>query len=247
MKKIYSLIIFILGLNVAYAQDEEIETDRPGESQSASIVKQHSMQIEQGFQVQKDTGVSITESNSLFRYGISKNIELRLEADIMHSPSTKSSPSATELQPVEIGTKVELCDQKKWLPKTALLVQVGLPFLASSSFKNFNLIPKLRLSFENDLSKIISWNYNAGAEWDGETSDPEYIYTFSNVIDFSKKVSGFVEVFGSAKDHELPQQNIDAGLLLLINKNLKIDISSGAGISKSAPDWAIGIGASLRF
>jgi hypothetical protein len=34
---------------------------------------------------------------------------------------------------------------------------------------------------------------------------------------------------------------------LQINNNCKIDISSVAGLTKSAPDWSIAIGASARF
>jgi hypothetical protein len=128
-----------------------------------------------------------------------------------------------------------------------LLIQAGIPFLAARSFKNFNAQPGMILVFQNNLSQTISWGYNAGVEWDGENSSPSYIYTFSNGINLSKKLYGFLEVYGSVNKTDLPQHNFDAGLSLLINNNCKIDISSVAGLTKSAPDWSMAFGISVRF
>ena len=176
-----------------------------------------------------------------------KNVELRLETDFIYTPSTNFSPATTELQPIVFGTKISLWEEKKWIPKTSLLIHAGMPFLAARSFKNFNAQPGIKLAFQNNLSQTISWGYNAGVEWDGENSSPYYIYTFSNGINLSKKLYGFLEVFGSVNKTDLPQHNFDAGLSLLINNNCKIDISSVAGLTKSAPDWSIAIGISVRF
>ena len=245
--KFFILVFLLFICKNINAQDEPIDTDRPDQTESPVTVKKHWMQIEHGFDIERDNKISTTGSSTLFRYGLLQNFELRLETDLIHTPSTKYSPSTTELQPIAIGTKISLWQQKNRLPKTSLLIHVGIPFLAARSFKNFNAATSIKLAFQNNLSQIISWGYNAGAEWDGENSDPAYIYTFSNGINLSKKLYGFLEIYGSLKNHELPQHNIDAGLSLLINNNIKADISSSAGITDAAPDWSIAIGASIRF
>ena len=246
VKNILSIIIFLYFTNKAFAQDE-IDTDRPDQTESPVTVNKSVLQIEHGFSIERDNSISVFGSSTLLRYGLLKNIELRLETDIAYTPSTNFSAATTELQPIAVGTKISLWKEKKWIPKTSLLIHVGIPFLAARSFKNFNAQPEIKLAFQNNLSQTISWGYNVGAEWDGETSNPAYIYTFSNGINLSKKIYGFVEIFGSFKKNESPQHNLDAGLSLLVNNNCKVDISSAAGITRSAPDWSIAIGASIRF
>jgi len=246
MKFLIFVFLLFICKNIK-AQDEPIDTDRPDQTESPVTVKKYWMQIEHGFGIERDNKISTTGSSTLFRYGLLQNFELRLETDFIHTPSTKYSSSTTKLQPITMGTKVSLWQPKNWLPKTSLLIHVGIPFLAAKSFKNLNAAPGIILAFQNNLSQIISWGYNIGAEWDGENSDPTYIYTFSNGIDVSEKLYGFLEIYGSLKNDGLPQHNIDAGLSLLINNNIKLDISSGAGITNAAPDWSIAIGASIRF
>ncbi len=247
IKHIVAITFLILSCYFSFAQDDEIETDRPDQTDSPLPVDKGQVQVEQGFKMEKDEGISTITSNTLLRYGLLKQMELRLEGDLVHTLSTSNSSSATELQPIEIGTKIPLWQQLKWLPQTSFLAHVGLPFLAAKSFTGLKAMPGIKLAFQNDLSKTITLGYNAGAEWDGETSDPEYIYSFSNGIDLSKKLHGFIEFYGSVKNHESAQDNIDAGLALLINNNFKVDASSSVGITKAAPDWAISVGASLRF
>ena len=226
---------------------DEIDTDRPDQTESPVTIDKKFLQVEHGFDWEKDNTISVFGSNTLFRYGLIKNIELRLETDIIYTPSSNFSPSTTQLQPVVFGTKISLWEERKMIPKTSLLIHAGIPFLAARSFKNFNAQPSIKLAFQNNLSQIISWGYNAGMEWDGENRSPYFIYTFSNGINFSSRLYGFIEVFGSINKIDLPQHNFDTGLSLLVNNNFKIDISSVAGLSKASPDWSIAIGASIRF
>jgi len=246
-KNILLFIFFFCFINCASAQLDPIDTDRPDQTESPVTINKKWIQIEHGFNVERDNQISIFGSSTLFRYGLLKNVELRLETDFIHTPSTNFSPATTELQPIALGTKISLWEEKKWIPKTSLLIHAGIPFLAARSFKNFNAQPGIILAFQNNLSQTISWGYNACVEWDGENSSPNYIYTFSNGINLSKKLYGFLEVFGSVNKTDVPQHNFDAGFSLLINNNCKIDISSVAGLTKSAPDWSIAIGASVRF
>ena len=245
MKYFYTLILCFLSINI-YAQDA-IDTDRPDQTESPVVVNKKWFQIEHGFAIERENKFSTYGSSTLFRFGLLKKIELRLETDFIHTPSTNFSPATTELQPISIGTKIALWEEKKWIPKTSLIVHAGIPFLAARSFKNFNTQPGIILTFQNNLSQTISWAYNAGIEWDGENSSPYYVYTFSNGINLSKKLYGFVELFGSFNKTNTPQHNVDAGFSFLVNNNCKIDISAVAGLTKSAPDWSIAIGGSIRF
>ena len=243
-------LLFFLIVNITSAQEDttdEIDTDRPDQTESPVTINKKWMQIEHGFDIERDNQISAFGSSTLFRYGLVKNFELRLETDFIYTPSTSFSPATTELQPVIFGTKISLWEEKKWVPKTSLLIHTGLPFLASRSFKNFNVQTGMRIAFQNNLSQTISWGYNAGLEWDGENSNPYYLYTFSNGINLSKRLYAFLEVFGSINKTGLPQHSFDAGLSLLVTNDCKVDISSAAGLTKAAPDWSAAIGISVRF
>ncbi|MEP6926542.1 MAG: transporter [Ginsengibacter sp.] len=243
-KLIFATCLFLFFSNRVIAQ---IDTDRPDQTESPVTINKKWIQIEHGFNVKRDNETSILGSSTLFRYGLIKNLELRLETDFIYTPSTNLSPATIKLQPIVLGTKISLWEEEKWIPKTSLLIGAGIPFLAARSFKNFNAQPRIKLAFQNTISQTISWGYNAGVEWDGQNSSPYYIYTFSNGIDFSKKLHGFLEVFGSVNKNDLPQHNFDTGFSFLVNNNCKIDFSTVAGLTKSAPDWSIALGISVRF
>src|SRR5438876_11879717 len=125
--KIFIVVFLLFICKTIKAQDQSIDTDRPDQTESPVTVKKHWMQIEHGFGIERNNKISTTGSGTLFRYGLLQDFELRLETDFIHTPSTKYSSSATELQPIAIGTKISLWQHKNRLPKTSLLIHVGIP------------------------------------------------------------------------------------------------------------------------
>ena len=84
--------------------------------------------------------------------------------------------------------------------------------------------------------------YNIGAEWHGFTNAPTWIYTFAPGFTLSKKWYDYIDAFGFINKKESPQHVIDVGLGYFLNDNIKLDISSGFGISKAAPNWYFSLG-----
>ena len=89
--------------------------------------------------------------------------------------------------------------------------------------------------------------YNLGADWDGFSNTTTWAYTISPGFNLGEKWYSYIEAFGFIAKDEPAQHNIDGGVAYYINDNTKVDISSGFGISKTAPDWYFAIGASIRF
>jgi hypothetical protein len=79
------------------------------------------------------------------------------------------------------------------------------------------------------------------------SKEATWIYTFAPGINLSEKWYGYVEAFGFISKINKPQHSLDGGIAYYISNDLKVDLSSGFGISKEAPDWYIAIGASFRF
>jgi hypothetical protein len=251
MKIVILFSLLFIGNNI-FAQLEPIDTDRPDQTESVNLVPKKWLQFEAGFNTQENersTHEYLTPT-LLSKYGLSNRIELRLITTIVTN-SYLSIPqgtiSNTGLDPVEIGAKISLWQEKKWIPKTSFLFHLAIPGLASKS-NNINLIaPNFRFTMQNSLAKNFAIGYNLGAEWDGENSDPAYVYTLSPGLTFADKWYGYIEAFGVIGKNNPPQHSMDGGLAYNITNNFKLDISSGFGISKAAPRWYVAAGVSKRF
>lgn len=237
---------------LCHAQIEKIDTDRPDQTESAVTVPKKWIQLEFGF------GKQATNSNEnefqhptlLSKYGVTKRLEFRLVttySTIIDLSNPLSKEIYSGISPVEIGTKIALWEEHKLLPKTSLLFHVTIPKLASKKLQADKLAPNFRFSMQHTVSKIIGIGYNLGAEWDGFSNEATWIYTFAPGFNISEKWYGYVEAFGFVSKQEKPQHNIDAGLAYYISPDFKVDLSSGFGISKEAPDWYVAVGASFRF
>jgi len=243
------VILFLCG-NCLKAQVEKIDTDRPDQTESAVTVPKNYFQAEFGFNKENLPGrnYDLLHPTTLLKYGLHK-FEFRLEATLRSSyeylfPNPKWTKG---LEPVVIGFKTALWEENKLLPKTSLIVHLGLPFLASKTFRTDHLIPSFRFTMQNSITANVAIGYNLGAEWDGYSSTPAWVYTFAPGFNVGKKWYTYIEAFGFIHKKEKPQHNLDAGIAYYISNNVKIDLSAGIGISEAAPENYVAVGFSFRF
>lgn len=252
MKKfLFTLFALHVLLNASAQKEKRIETDRPNESELADLVPKKYFQIESGIYSEKisPSDFVVIHPHTLLRYGVSERIELRLLSNFstFKEDNNFSTKTSTGLEPVELGFKFSLLEERKAIPATSLLFQTGIPFLASKNFKAVHLSPKIRLLMENRITDNIELTYNAGAEWDGLNKEATWIYSFSPGIDIGRRWNAFVEVFGKLNKSEAAQHTIDGGIEYFVTKDFDLDICSGFGLNKTAPDFFITIGGSVRF
>ena len=244
-KKIYSLIFFISG--IIYAQNTEpIQADRPDQTETPAIVPKGMFQVESGFTFQKNDSYSSTNSlpTVLWKYGVNENFEFRLITEFVNEKSTDEFVSG--LNPILIGCKIKICDEKGIIPKTSFIGHILLPKLATSSFKADFFAPEFRFVMQHSLSEKLSLSYNLGAEWDGFSPEPTFIYTLTSGYMISKKLGFYTEFFGFAPQNQNSQHSFDGGFTYLINTNFMVDLSSGFGITSNAPKYYFAIGFSFR-
>lgn len=246
------LAVWMCGISaVASAQEknEKMEPDRPGETATPVITAPHFFQAELGF-FKENSGddYTIQHPDFLLKYGLLKKVELRLQGDfitdykhLIPNPETTSG-----LQPVEIGGKLSLLEGKGIVPQTAFIAQVGLPFLSSAAFRTPHLVPSFRAVLQNKITEKFSLGYNVGAEWDGESTVPSWLYTVAPAVELGEKWNAFVEVYGFVKKAELPEHSLDAGVAYALSENTRLDLSGGVGLSEKAPDQFIMLGFSFR-
>lgn len=220
-----SLILIFITLN-ANAQDA-IETDRPDQTETVSTVPKGRLQSESGIthtQTERN-GSENTMPETLWKFGITDKVEVRLSTDLLYFKNSDSSGYG--LEPVKIGLKVNMWHGKGLIPETTLLVQAAVPKVASKKLQAKYLAPEIRLLFENDLSDNVQLGYNLGAEWDGESAEPVSVYTCSSDFVLSDKLETFIEVFGFMPQKDRSNHWVDGGFKYLINQNIQVDISGG--------------------
>jgi hypothetical protein len=231
------------------AQSKRLEADRPSETQTPGLTEKGFLQVETGIRKEQlnKKDYSLYHPDLLLKWGLSQRFELRSEI----KSETRRYKSMNEyeygLQPVELGFKAKLLEEKGALPQTTLLAQVGIPAWASKDHKAPHALPKVRLLFQNSLTNNIQLGYNLGTEWEGNDTNPQWVYTFSPQFDIGDKWQLFIESYGFLQKGQAPQHVLDGGVAYYISSNLMWDIYGGAGLNHHAPDYFISSGISFRI
>jgi hypothetical protein len=248
--KIRFLSILLLPF-FALAQDR-IDTDRPDQTESAFNTPKKTFQAEFGFgKVNYDGGDwDVAHPGFLFKYGVAKKIELRLEGGLSSNYLELIPNPETQLNftPLEIGTRISLLEGEKFVPRTAFIFHLGLPFTASPKNTSQDIFSSYRFAFQNPITKAFSLSYNLGLEWDGYSKHPAWLYTFSPNFDLGEKWYYFLEVFGALKKDGPDEHTFDSGIAYYLNNNMKLDLSGGFRLNDENPiKNFVAIGFSFRI
>lgn len=245
----FKIILVILLFSIlSFSQSKDpIEIDRPDQTECPFIVPKGMFQMENGFNFEKvdNDSNSFLIPTSLWKVGINENLELRLITEfVIESTNIEKNIG---IKPVFIGLKVKICEEKGIIPKTSLIAHLLLPKLASEKFKTDFVAPKFRFTMKHTLSEMVSLSYNLGAEWDGETPNPTYIYSFTTGFKLSNKIGTYAEIYGFATQNEKPDHRCDGGFTYLISNDIIADVSGGFGLTENAPKYYISLGFSFRI
>jgi Putative MetA-pathway of phenol degradation len=245
--KIHLLILLFL-MSFKYVQAQTtIQTDRPDQTECPFITPIGYLQAENGFTYENidKNNTSITLPTILWKYGVNKNFEFRLitEANSIKSFGNKVSG----LVPTIIGFKVSVSEEKGLIPATGFIGHLAIPNAASAKFKASYYAPSFRFNMQHTLSNKFSLAYNLGAEWDGETPEPTFIYTLTSGMSITEKLGAYIELYGFAPQNQSADHRADGGFTYLITNDVMIDISGGFGVTKQSPDNYFAFGFSYRF
>lgn len=238
---------FLSCSNQLFAQEiNSIATDRPDQTESPYITPRGYLQFESGFNYEKDGGVwSALYPTLLSKYGFNERCELRLITEYAGVGMGDSSFSGS--QPLVIGFKSRLLDEKGIFPMVSVICHLTTPFLSDKRFKPAYYAPSFRFLLQHNISDRISVGYNLGAEWDGETAEPTFIYTVTTAISLSNKIGFYIEAFGFAPQQGTARHQADGGFTYLFSDNAQLDISGGFALTENAPDYYTSLGFSFRL
>lgn len=249
MKLKLTTALFAFALQAA--GQERIDTDRPDQTESVYTVPLHYVQGELGFgrESLRTRYYQLTYPAFLFKYGITRHVEIRVEGELLSDRLRlfEGLQKESGFEPLEVGAKAALIEEKGLRPKTSLIVHLGLPFTGHHYDREQDIYPSFRFLFQHSLTSTIGLGYNLGAEWDGYTRTPAWTYTISPNINLGKKWYAYVEAFGSVQRGFLPQHQVDGGFAYYIGNDTKIDLSAGAGLGDSPLRHYVSLGFSFRF
>lgn len=259
MKKTIPIFIIIILFSVTGATQDslpELITDRPDQTESSSLVPHKMIQFETGFMYENNETSdskfrSYAYNTSLIRYGLMKNLELRLGleylGDVVESKSNNEKNSMSGFGPLYLGFKTKIAEEKGCMPEVAFLGAMTLPSSANENYKPSNPAANMRFAFSHTLSNKFSLGYNLGAEWNGDSAIPEYFYSLALSVGLSQKFGMFIESYGLMMKDNNGEHLLDTGFTYLILPNIQIDISGGLGLNSNAIDHFISAGISIRL
>lgn len=240
-------ICLLLGLSTTAQQLPPIQLDRPDQTECPFTVPKKYIQAEIGFTYENTGSHSYTMllPTTLLKYGITDKLELRLITEIEQTKTYTTKQ--TGINPVKIGFKTKLIEEKGFMPMISFIGHLSLPHVASKENKADFYAPSFRFTLQHTLSPRFSLGYNLGAEWDGFTPEPVFLYTLTTGFSISEKLGSYVELYGFLPQHNRSDHKIDGGLTYLLNNNMILDISAGTAIDRHSHDYFIALGYSFRF
>jgi len=267
-KKILFLFLALISSNIIYSQG--IITDRPDKTESVETVGKNKFQIETGveYSLLKFNGYdgspffdlvefkikTLTIPTTLLRFGITKNVELRLGFDFDRSElitgdtTVIASTGKLSLNPPTIGAKIFLAKGKGYIPDFSIIGAVKIPDIGDELKQVKHFIPELAFSFSNELNDKLGLGYNLGAEWSDDLKNANFFYSASLGIELTPRLGSFIELYGNfPTDYYSSDQNIDGGFTYVIKNNIQVDVYGGLGLSEISNDFMLGTGVALKF
>lgn len=245
------------------AQADAISTDRPDFVESSDVVGKGHVQIETGFQSEREAANGIRTRTrttpTLLRIGLNDALEFRAETDgLTLARSTDSALGASSTQrgwaDVSLGLKwrTQDGDEDKGTPSMAWLVHADLD-TGSAAFRGQGVRPSLRFVAEWELAHEVSVGVMPGIVLDRNAAGKRFVSSMFAVTvskGWTREWHTFVELAGqqfAARRNGGSLVSVDAGATYLVNDSLQLDVSFARGLTRETPDFQWGVGASFRF
>lgn len=228
----------------AAAQADDIEPDRPGFGEAATVVERGRVQIETGLawtRVDPDTSV-LDLPEALLRIGVGASLELRVQpSDWLRGAGPQGMHSGWSDSSIGLRWQVSGGSHDLSLRGTAYVPNGSTPWSDDKV----------------DPEAAVSWAHELGGGWSASAtvSARRFTSVATTVVSPSLSVehtlgahaSTFLEYGGNVAEGRLPLHQVDHGFTWLPNPDTQVDVSVGFGLSSLAPDFFVAVGFSRRF
>lgn len=228
MKKLFFLI-FLINFSL-YAQEEEyLNSDRPDQSEGVYILPKGKLQLEDGFVFSQ----GVVANNLMFRYGLAKKLEIRLETDFQLNNSTNFEFNTTTL-----SSKYNLTQGGGWLPSITAVGYLTYNIMPESSFS-----PDFALAFEYELSEKLAFDWNVGIN----SQFQNWLLTAELNYNPIPKLGFFAEYYANFAGSVAPNHNVDMGVMYALSPHFQLDMAGGRTLFSSEVNYFGVIGFSYKL
>lgn len=245
-------VLLMGNLSMAYAQQHPtIRTGRPGQSIGAYVVGSGFLQFQQGIDWQRTSTLDSNSMNlsneNVVRMGINERLELSAVLGLQTGdiPSTDGKRIGIQMNPLALGFRVHVLDQKGMLPALGFQARVSIGNGKSSGFPS-RLGGKWVLVAAYNLGHGFGVAANLYLTWPGYGAETRAGYVVNVGFPVVGGLSGFVEHYASVEAGRL-MPKVDAGLALSVHPDVQIDAYGGvtslgaqtAGFASVGVSWRL--------
>lgn len=248
MKNIVSTIVAIFGF-VLFSFSQTIVTDRPDQTESSSTIEKKSFQIETALLINfsEDNNKSTRQillPTTLFRYGLSRLIELRVLSQLESVKNELTSETNFGVSDLEFGSKIQILKKENINTEIAFLTHLVLP-TGSTELSVNKWGTKNKLAISHSVLSSINIGYNIGYNYFGEGKG-DFNYSFAFGFSITDKLGLYIEPFGEVLEFNNHKSSFDSGFTYLIKDNSQLDFSFGTGINHTMNYLSIGYSINIR-
>jgi hypothetical protein len=225
----YSVLPLLLAPLFVLAQtNSTIQTDRPGQAINPNTISKGMFQMQQGFDY-FGSNLARLKSNGFLteqvvKYGVFQHLELN-GLFVYQLDKQNTTPLSNGISSLHLGFRVHLTVQKKAMPSSGFQLRIKVPKLDREYGQKY-VTPQAIYSFSYSLPKAMSLTGNLILDFDGNDFTPIGGYVANFGFPIYKKLSGFVENYGSISKGRFITK-FDGGLAYLINQNIQVDLYGG--------------------
>jgi Putative MetA-pathway of phenol degradation len=252
------VVVFGSLLLAAAAAADPLSADRPGVANPPHVVAPGAIQLEGGLSFQRETQGGGPDTNTLtvpgglLRVGLVSPLELRVSAvgyELETSSGGKHRSSGSDLV---IGSRARLLDQQGIRPATALEFDLSLP-TGSDAVTSGGVDPSGLLLVEWGFWDrfVLDGNLGLASVSLGENDASRAVQVAPSLslgASIDARANVFIEWYATFSSRGVADQPaVDAGLSWLVDDDLQLDVSVGAGLDDAAPDFTVSAGIAWRF
>jgi len=221
----------------------EIITDRPDQTESSTTIPLKSFQIECGvmsgnYNFDNSSQKLLLIPTTLFRYGLTKNIELRLVEQLISFKNEQTSEENFGLSDLELGAKIQILKNPDINAEIAFISHLVLP-TGAISITNENVGTVNKLAISHRLTNFLDLGYNVGYNY-FNTEIGYLTYSVALGTGISKRIGAYVETYGEVVEFTDWISNFDSGITYLVRENMQLDFSFGFGLNQKMNYFSVG-------
>lgn len=247
MKKKSLLIALLFATFTCFAQDElpTVVPDRPGFTNGSDVTPLQKIIWDNGFNYEttKNGPHKYTLNSTIVRYGVFRNVELRVGTDFLMYNHGNAPESTFGVSPLYFGTKIKLYESTSFLPNVGMKAELQSPHLGSKEMLPSHVAPSLCMIFDHNINDRFWIAYNVGLEWDGNTAEPQKFLALGLGGNITESVGAYIESYNYFHSEE-DQFMTEFGFTWLPSRRVQLDIEADLDLKNFGKHYGIGGGIS---